>query len=64
MQFRPARGAVHAKTGTTNEASALSGYAGDRYAFSVLQNGEPVAIRPAQQAQDRFASALAAVSLP
>ena len=64
MQFRPARGAVRAKTGTTNEASALSGYAGDRYAFSVLQNGQPVALREAQNAQDRFASALAAVSAP
>ena len=64
MQFRPARGAVRAKTGTTNEASALSGYAGDRYAFSVLQNGQPVALREAQNAQDRFASALAAVSVP
>ncbi len=64
MQFRPARGAVHAKTGTTDQASALSGYAGARFAFSVLQNGQPVAIGPAQQAQDRFASALASVSAP
>jgi serine-type D-Ala-D-Ala carboxypeptidase/endopeptidase (penicillin-binding protein 4) len=61
MELRPARGAVHAKTGTTDEASALSGYAGSRYAFSVLQNGEPIATRPAQRAQDRFASALASV---
>jgi D-alanyl-D-alanine carboxypeptidase/D-alanyl-D-alanine-endopeptidase (penicillin-binding protein 4) len=61
MQLRPARGAVHAKTGTTDEASALSGYAGSRYAFSVLQNGQPIATRPAQRAQDRFASALASV---
>jgi serine-type D-Ala-D-Ala carboxypeptidase/endopeptidase (penicillin-binding protein 4) len=61
MELRPARGAVHAKTGTTDEASALSGYAGSRYAFSVLQNGQPVATRPAQRAQDRFASALASV---
>ena len=61
MQLRPARGAVHAKTGTTDEASALSGYAGSRFAFTVLQNGRPVATRPAQRAQDRFASALASV---
>ena len=61
MQYRPARGAVHAKTGTTDEASALSGYARRRFAFSVLQNGEPVAWLPAQRAQDRFASALASM---
>jgi serine-type D-Ala-D-Ala carboxypeptidase/endopeptidase (penicillin-binding protein 4) len=61
MELEPARGAVHAKTGTTDEASALSGYAGSRYAFSVLQNGEPIATWPAQRAQDRFASALASV---
>jgi D-alanyl-D-alanine carboxypeptidase/D-alanyl-D-alanine-endopeptidase (penicillin-binding protein 4) len=59
MQHRPARGAVRAKTGTTNEASALSGYVGNRFAFAVLQNGAPVARRSAQKAQDRFASALA-----
>jgi D-alanyl-D-alanine carboxypeptidase/D-alanyl-D-alanine-endopeptidase (penicillin-binding protein 4) len=59
MQRRPARGAVRAKTGTTDEASALSGYAGSRFAFSVLQNGSPVATRSAENAQDRFASALA-----
>src|SRR5205823_10806522 len=28
MRRRPARGAVHAKTGTTSQASALSGYVG------------------------------------
>jgi D-alanyl-D-alanine carboxypeptidase/D-alanyl-D-alanine-endopeptidase (penicillin-binding protein 4) len=59
MQFRPARGAVRAKTGTTNRASSLSGYVGDRYVFSVLQNGFPVAAWPARKAQDRFATALA-----
>ena len=31
MQRAPARGAVRAKTGTTNRASALSGYVRDRY---------------------------------
>ena len=40
----PAHGAVRAKTGTTDVASALSGYAGDRFAFSILQNGEPVVV--------------------
>lgn len=59
MQRRPARGAVRAKTGTTDEASALSGYVGSRFAFAVLQNGRPVASRPAERAQDRFATALA-----
>ena len=59
MQRRPARGAVRAKTGTTNEASALSGYVGKRFAFAVLQNGLPVAASSAERAQDRFASALA-----
>ena len=59
MQRRPARGAVRAKTGTTDEASALSGYVGDRFAFAVLQNGNPIVTRSAERAQDRFASALA-----
>jgi D-alanyl-D-alanine carboxypeptidase/D-alanyl-D-alanine-endopeptidase (penicillin-binding protein 4) len=58
----PARGTVRAKTGTTNEASALSGYVRDRYAFVVLQNGAPVAAWAARKAQDRFATALARVS--
>lgn len=58
----PARGAVHAKTGTTDRASALSGYVRDRYGFAVLQNGSPVHRLSAEKAQDRFATALAAVS--
>jgi D-alanyl-D-alanine carboxypeptidase/D-alanyl-D-alanine-endopeptidase (penicillin-binding protein 4) len=57
----PARGAVRAKTGTTSEASALSGYVGDRYVFAVLQNGSPVSAWSARKAQDRFATALASV---
>jgi D-alanyl-D-alanine carboxypeptidase/D-alanyl-D-alanine-endopeptidase (penicillin-binding protein 4) len=56
---RPTLGAVRAKTGTTNRASALSGYVSERYAFSVLQNGVPVATWPARRAEDRFATALA-----
>jgi serine-type D-Ala-D-Ala carboxypeptidase/endopeptidase (penicillin-binding protein 4) len=60
MQLKPARGTVRAKTGTTDEASALSGYVGSRYAFAILQNGRPLAATSARKAQDRFASALAA----
>lgn len=59
LRKAPARGAVHAKTGTTDRASALSGYVGDRYGFVVLQNGWPVRAWPARKAQDRFATALA-----
>jgi D-alanyl-D-alanine carboxypeptidase/D-alanyl-D-alanine-endopeptidase (penicillin-binding protein 4) len=59
MERRPARGVVRAKTGTTNRASSLSGFVGDRYVFSILQNGFPVAAWPARKAQDRFATALA-----
>jgi D-alanyl-D-alanine carboxypeptidase/D-alanyl-D-alanine-endopeptidase (penicillin-binding protein 4) len=62
MQKAPARGAVRAKTGTTDEASALSGYVRDRYAFAVLQNGSPVRAWSARKAQDRFATALASAS--
>jgi serine-type D-Ala-D-Ala carboxypeptidase/endopeptidase (penicillin-binding protein 4) len=60
MERRPARGAVRAKTGTTNRASALAGYVRDRYAFAVVQNGFPVATWATRKAQDRFATALAA----
>jgi len=59
LRAPPARGAVRAKTGTTDRASALSGYVRDRYGFAVLQNGWPVQRRSAQKAQDRFATALA-----
>ena len=59
MQRRPARASVHAKTGTTDEASALSGYAHGRYAFALLENGDPVAIGPAHKAEDQFATVLA-----
>jgi serine-type D-Ala-D-Ala carboxypeptidase/endopeptidase (penicillin-binding protein 4) len=54
------RGRVIAKTGTTDIASALSGYVGDRFAFAVLQNGRPLAYWWARRAQDRFVSVLAA----
>jgi D-alanyl-D-alanine carboxypeptidase/D-alanyl-D-alanine-endopeptidase (penicillin-binding protein 4) len=55
-------GRVRAKTGTTNIASALSGYVGNRYAFVVVQNGSPVATWPAREAQDRFVRALAGLT--
>jgi D-alanyl-D-alanine carboxypeptidase/D-alanyl-D-alanine-endopeptidase (penicillin-binding protein 4) len=59
MRRAPARGNVVAKTGTTNGASALSGYARRRYAFAVVQNGHPVSLTWARTAQDRFATILA-----
>jgi D-alanyl-D-alanine carboxypeptidase/D-alanyl-D-alanine-endopeptidase (penicillin-binding protein 4) len=62
MRTGPARGLVRAKTGTTDRASALSGFVGDRYAFSVLENGSPVAWADARLAQDRFATVLAAAT--
>ncbi len=62
MRTAPARGAVHAKTGTTEEASALSGYVAKRYVFALLQNGRPVAATAARKAQDRFATALASAA--
>jgi D-alanyl-D-alanine carboxypeptidase len=51
---------VLAKTGTTREASALSGYVKDRFAFAIVQNGYPVSSWWARRAQDRFALVLAA----
>jgi serine-type D-Ala-D-Ala carboxypeptidase/endopeptidase (penicillin-binding protein 4) len=59
MRHTAATGVVRAKTGTTDNASALSGFVGDRYAFSVLENGWPVAYSWARVAQDRFATVLA-----
>jgi D-alanyl-D-alanine carboxypeptidase len=60
MESRPAYGAVRAKTGTTDVASALSGFVRRRFAFAILQNGHPIAETWARTAQDRFATALAA----
>jgi serine-type D-Ala-D-Ala carboxypeptidase/endopeptidase (penicillin-binding protein 4) len=59
MEKPPARGRVRAKTGTTNEASALAGYTGPRYIFALLMNGSPVSEIAARSAQDRFATLLA-----
>jgi D-alanyl-D-alanine carboxypeptidase/D-alanyl-D-alanine-endopeptidase (penicillin-binding protein 4) len=60
MRRSAATGVVRAKTGTTSNASALSGFAGDRYVFSILQNGWPIDFSWARVAQDRFATVLAA----
>ncbi len=59
MRSGPAYGFVRAKTGTTDNASALSGFVGDRYVFSVIENGYPVRIRAARRTQDAFAQVLA-----
>jgi D-alanyl-D-alanine carboxypeptidase/D-alanyl-D-alanine-endopeptidase (penicillin-binding protein 4) len=61
METPPARGNVLAKTGTTNEASALSGYVKRRYAFAIVQNGDPIAHGAARRSQDRFATILASL---
>jgi D-alanyl-D-alanine carboxypeptidase/D-alanyl-D-alanine-endopeptidase (penicillin-binding protein 4) len=62
LESRPARGRVIAKTGTTQVASALSGFVRDRYVFAIIQNGRPISTRWARIAQDRFATALAAAA--
>lgn len=62
MLHTAAAGVVHAKTGTTSNASALSGFVGDRFVFSILQNGYPISWTWARRAQDRFASVLASAS--
>jgi D-alanyl-D-alanine carboxypeptidase/D-alanyl-D-alanine-endopeptidase (penicillin-binding protein 4) len=59
MRNSPASGFVRAKTGTTDQASALSGFVGSRYAFSVVENGKPVKTWAAQRTQDAFAEVLA-----
>lgn len=59
MRRGPARGVVRAKTGTLMNASALSGYVGTRWVFSILQNGSPVPWTSARASQDRFAQILA-----
>jgi len=55
----PTRGRIHAKTGTTNRASALAGLVGNRYVFAILHNGRPVPYWTARAAQDRFVQVLA-----
>ena len=55
---RRTRGVVRGKTGTTDVASALSGYVGSRYAFVLVENGHPVNWDAAHRLQDRFVLAL------
>ena len=59
LATRPTRGRIHAKTGTTNRASALAGFVGRRYVFAIVQNGYPVPYWTARSAQDRFVTVLA-----
>ena len=64
MEQRPAYRHIYAKTGTTDRASALSGYAttrtlSPRFVFAVLMNGNPIPWWYARDAQDRFAQVLA-----
>jgi D-alanyl-D-alanine carboxypeptidase/D-alanyl-D-alanine-endopeptidase (penicillin-binding protein 4) len=60
LDRRPTRGRVFAKTGTTDLASSLAGFVGERYAFAVIMNGRPIPWWAARQAQDRFVELLAA----
>jgi serine-type D-Ala-D-Ala carboxypeptidase/endopeptidase (penicillin-binding protein 4) len=64
MRTGPARGHVRAKTGTTANSSALSGFVGDRYVFSILENGRPVKTFYAEQSQNHFAQVLAGAAGP
>jgi serine-type D-Ala-D-Ala carboxypeptidase/endopeptidase (penicillin-binding protein 4) len=59
LAVKPTRGRVHAKTGTTNRASALAGFVRGRYVFAILHNGYPVPYWTARAAQDRFVTVLA-----
>jgi D-alanyl-D-alanine carboxypeptidase/D-alanyl-D-alanine-endopeptidase (penicillin-binding protein 4) len=54
----PKHALVRAKTGTTDIASALSGYVGTRYAFVAIENGHPVDYWAAHSAEDGVAEAL------
>jgi serine-type D-Ala-D-Ala carboxypeptidase/endopeptidase (penicillin-binding protein 4) len=62
MRSGPAHGVVRAKTGTTDNSSALSGFVGSRYVFSILENGRPVRTLSAERSQNRFAQVLARVA--
>jgi D-alanyl-D-alanine carboxypeptidase/D-alanyl-D-alanine-endopeptidase (penicillin-binding protein 4) len=54
----PHHSLVRAKTGTTDIASALSGYVGTRYAFVAIENGEPVDYWAAHESEDGVVEAL------
>jgi D-alanyl-D-alanine carboxypeptidase/D-alanyl-D-alanine-endopeptidase (penicillin-binding protein 4) len=56
----PSHRLLRAKTGTTDIASALSGYVGRRFAFVAIENGHPVNYWAAHEAEDRVARALLA----
>ncbi len=56
----PGHALLRAKTGTTDIASALSGYVGTRFAFVSIENGEPVDYWAAHSAEDGVAKALLA----
>ncbi len=56
----PNRGLLRGKTGTTDIASALSGYIGEQYAFVAIENGQPVDYTAAHEAEDGVAEALIA----
>lgn len=60
MRGTAAAGVVRAKTGTTDNSTALSGFVGRRYVFSVIVNGFPVSWLWSRVAEDKFAIALAA----
>jgi serine-type D-Ala-D-Ala carboxypeptidase/endopeptidase (penicillin-binding protein 4) len=64
MRSGPAHANVQAKTGTLNDASALSGYVtaanGHHLAFAMLMNREGMNIAAAQALQDRICQLLAA----
>ncbi len=63
MRSGPAHGNVTAKTGTLNDASALSGYVnaanGHRIIFSMIMNRPSMNVLAAHQLQDRIAQLLA-----
>ena len=61
---RRTRGVVRGKTGTTDIASALSGYVGSRFAFVLVENGHPVNWDAAHRLQDRFVVALTRLKQP
>jgi len=55
---------LRAKTGTTDIASALSGFVGRRFAFVAIENGHPVNYWAAHTAEDGIAKALIEVLAP
>jgi D-alanyl-D-alanine carboxypeptidase/D-alanyl-D-alanine-endopeptidase (penicillin-binding protein 4) len=66
MRSGPAYGNAQAKTGTLNDASALSGYVrtrnGHRMIFSIIINRSSLNIDAARVLQDRIVQTLAGAS--